>query len=504
MAPPLLRSLPSTALGARQQSKNDPRSLTQVSKLPNPLKILVLSPHLSLQLRKNNPFLGTGISISQQQKKREVPLCAGRRTRGMSRRDGDGPSTEDPEEPVIALKGGIHATPYHPRKMQPPFIYKICMLGAQGTGKSSVAYRLVSHTFDPIHRPTRAAAQLFWRHFDESSGHDIMIEIEDTPGLDPSAGKGSDTPVEVLRNVDTLLKPLVWFEKRRKDKDTQREKTHDESDPLLPGGAPRIKSAKNNKSAGFGAAVGGAVASLTADMRNFAGDVTGTRSSNQGNPIGTERKRMGFVVVADVSSSESFEVAYMIVDRIFDRLQFGAPRALPPGRQSAPVAPPRPVCAHATAPHPRPGLEGPRAPVSQTFRTASAARSPSSSWETRATCAAASAPCRRRTRFATRSCSSTCTRRTSPSTTCSTSSALRRRETAPPPPPPHAQRLRTHRHVRGTVGADQCGPRASLSRVSQAHPPAANAQPHPHRAAASDGLARQAQAQRLQLLPLAL
>ena len=31
---------------------------------------------------------------------------------------------------------------------------------------------------------------------------------------------------------------------------------------------------------------------------------------------------MGFVVVADVSSENSFAVAYAIVDRIFDRLQF--------------------------------------------------------------------------------------------------------------------------------------------------------------------------------------
>jgi len=44
------------------------------------------------------------------------------------------------------------------------------------------------------------------------------------------------------------------------------------------------------------------------------------------NPIGNFeaqfRKRMGFVIVADISSNASFEAAYTLVERIFDRLQF--------------------------------------------------------------------------------------------------------------------------------------------------------------------------------------
>ena len=100
----------------------------------------------------------------------------------FARKDEDGPSTEDPEEPVLSLKRGVNSTPWHPRTMLAPHIYKICMLGAQGAGKSSVAYRLVSHTFDPVHRPTRAATQLFWRELDLTTGNDIMIEVEDTPG----------------------------------------------------------------------------------------------------------------------------------------------------------------------------------------------------------------------------------------------------------------------------------------------------------------------------------
>ena len=47
------------------------------------------------------------------------------------------------------------------------------------------------------------------------------------------------------------------------------------------------------------------------------------RSSRmRANPIGEDRKRMGFIVVADVSSENSFTVAYAIVDKIFERLQF--------------------------------------------------------------------------------------------------------------------------------------------------------------------------------------
>ena len=40
------------------------------------------------------------------------------------------------------------------------------------------------------------------------------------------------------------------------------------------------------------------------------------------NPIAHERKRMGFVIVADTSCQRSFEVAYALTNRVFDRLQF--------------------------------------------------------------------------------------------------------------------------------------------------------------------------------------
>ena len=40
------------------------------------------------------------------------------------------------------------------------------------------------------------------------------------------------------------------------------------------------------------------------------------------NPISDERKRMGFVVIADVSSKMSYNTAFAVIDRIFDRLMF--------------------------------------------------------------------------------------------------------------------------------------------------------------------------------------
>ena len=70
----------------------------------------------------------------------------------------------------------------------------------------------------------------------------------------------------------------------------------------------------------------GALAQMSASMGSAMGElvagVTGGAAPARSNPIGTDRKRMGFVVVADVSSSASFEAAYGIIDRLFDRLQW--------------------------------------------------------------------------------------------------------------------------------------------------------------------------------------
>ena len=84
----------------------------------------------------------------------------------MSRGGGDEKSTEDPDEPIISLKKGPHSEPWHPRTMAPPHVFKVSVIGARKTGKSSLAYRLVSRTFDAQYRPTRVLSQLFWRTFD--------------------------------------------------------------------------------------------------------------------------------------------------------------------------------------------------------------------------------------------------------------------------------------------------------------------------------------------------
>ena len=89
---------------------------------------------------------------------------------------------EDPDEPVIAVTGK-HAFPRHPATMKEPYVYKLTFLGPAGAGKTAVASRLVAHNFDPTYRPTLVPQQLFWRHHEEDSGRDILVEIEDVPGI---------------------------------------------------------------------------------------------------------------------------------------------------------------------------------------------------------------------------------------------------------------------------------------------------------------------------------
>lgn len=240
--------------------------------------------------------------------------------------------TLDPEEPVLSTKRGSNSMPWHPSEMGAPYIYKVCMLGACGTGKSSVANRLVAHTFDPAYRATRRPSQLFWRTTEASTGHDIMVEIEDTPGVSGGTVESGELSDMGLYEVEQLLKPLVWFEKRRRDKDTKPGSNDiNESDPLLPGGASGggAKGGKRGAAAGAGddssGGGGGFMARASALGARAAAAAEagfGSASGPRSNPIGEDRKRMGFVIVADVSNAASFTAAFAIVDRIFDRLQF--------------------------------------------------------------------------------------------------------------------------------------------------------------------------------------
>lgn len=99
--------------------------------------------------------------------------------------------------------------------MAAPYTYKICMLGARTAGKSSIVHRLIARTIDPAYRPTRHPSQLFWRT--QWAGRDILIEIEDTPGIAAATSSSGDLTTEALRDMELLLKPLMWFEKRRKE-----------------------------------------------------------------------------------------------------------------------------------------------------------------------------------------------------------------------------------------------------------------------------------------------
>jgi len=236
-------------------------------------------------------------------------------------------TTLDPMEPMLSMKRGVNSVPWHPSSMPAPHIYKVTMLGAQKVGKSALVHRLVAHTFDPTYRPSRQPTQLFWRHTEAASGRDIMFEIEDTPGVTPETTNSGELSKAGRDEVERLIFPLVWFEKRRKDKEgAGADPRADEANPLLPGGAPKITGSTSGRKA---RAENGGVAGLSKSMKSMAGDIGAMASGALGgsepqraNPIGEDRKRMGFVIVCDVSSENSFNVAYAIVDLIFSRLQF--------------------------------------------------------------------------------------------------------------------------------------------------------------------------------------
>lgn len=246
--------------------------------------------------------------------------------------DEDEDDSLDKDEAVLSVWG----EPRHPSLMKPPLVYKLCLLGSHGAGKSSIANRLVAHTFDASYRPTRAPEQLFWRHTEEASGKDIMIEIEDTPGVDADTTPSRELKPDGVKKVEQLLKPLMWFERRRRDRDDggRGGRAQDESQPLLPGAkhaaAPRYETAVGGAKmkrgstglAGLSKAAGALRDDVVASVGTTLHGAFGGSAPQRTNPIGEDRKRMGFVVVADLSSRESFHTAHAIVDLIFDRLQF--------------------------------------------------------------------------------------------------------------------------------------------------------------------------------------
>lgn len=126
------------------------------------------------------------------------------------------------------------------------------------------------------------------------------------------------TPAGLLE-LDQLLKPLVWFERRRRDRLGKAVIAEaDETQPLVSSAKGGKKVQRENgglsgmrKSMG---AIAGSVAYITADAFGSG--------PQRPNPIGEDRKRLGFLIVADLGSRSSFDTAHAIVDRIFARLQF--------------------------------------------------------------------------------------------------------------------------------------------------------------------------------------
>lgn len=198
-------------------------------------------------------------------------------------------TTLNPDEQMISIKRGINSIPWHPGTMAAPYIYKMTLLGACGSGKSSIAHRLVAHTFDPTYRATRQPSQLFWRHTFTAAdyekwtdgdrmdpfflGRDIMVELEDTPGITPDISPSGELQSRGRYEVEQLLKPLCWFEKLRKDKESARKDPAAESHPLLPGGGPRVTSAVSGRKA---RAENSGLAGVSNGLKSFAGGVAST------------------------------------------------------------------------------------------------------------------------------------------------------------------------------------------------------------------------------------
>jgi len=171
--------------------------------------------------------------------------------------------------------------------------------------------------------------------------------LQDCPGL-PVAGE--DLTAEGRRALEVLLEPPLWYEAQRREVVIFEHRRKAEQ---------QRRRKQQRVGLGFGRAGGprpGRTAppesirhlieqepepeleeaqSLASRLGSFGGRFVGKHGGHgdgghgggggggaMSNPIGTERKRNGFVVVADLSRPGSLHAACEVVDRIFDRLMF--------------------------------------------------------------------------------------------------------------------------------------------------------------------------------------
>lgn len=71
----------------------------------------------------------------------------------------------------------------------PDLTFKVCLLGAVAVGKSAIANRLQSHTFDEDYQPTIGAGYIPFRM--KVDGKEVELQIWDTAGMERYKSLGS-------------------------------------------------------------------------------------------------------------------------------------------------------------------------------------------------------------------------------------------------------------------------------------------------------------------------